>query len=168
VTVTPGTPVTQTATLKVTFQGRTTPSQNVDTLFVIWVKDGFAISEEEGISTDLNGEAQVNLPQNEEDSDLSIWVKGERSLAVLKSVGKVADGDTIEIENPLLGGDASGDNIVSFSDFQIFARNYGKNSSEPSFDRLADLNNDGAITFSDFQIFARNYGEPGAPRPRPQ
>jgi len=154
-----------TVTLKVSFQGRptTSSSQNSgETLEVVWAKNSFAISESQFVITDENGETQIELPS--EDSDLSIWVKGERSLARLQSVGNVVAGDRIVIEQVLLGGDANNNNAVDFPDFGIFSGSYDKNVSVDG-DRRADFNNSGTVDFPDFGIFSGNYDATGAARP---
>jgi len=52
-----------TATLKVSFQGRTAESPaNVEMLTVKWIKDGVVISPEQTTATNENGEAPITLP----------------------------------------------------------------------------------------------------------
>lgn len=54
----------------------------------------------------------------------------------------------------VLTGDLDGDRVVGFSDFLIFAQNFGQPNPFP----LADFNGDGAVGFSDFLVFAQNFG----------
>ena len=58
-----------------------------------------------------------------------------------------------------LPADFNGDGIVGFTDFFIFADNFGKQREEPGFDTRFDLNGDSRINFSDFFIFAYSFGK---------
>ena len=59
-----------------------------------------------------------------------------------------------------LTGDFNGDRAVGFSDFSIFAANYGITSDDvENFVLSYDLNGNGVIDFADFSIFAASYGE---------
>ncbi|MCL2853803.1 MAG: dockerin type I domain-containing protein, partial [Defluviitaleaceae bacterium] len=157
-----------TATLRVSFQGRTAPQgpANIERLDVVWAwtSNGNTFIAEEIVSTDHNGEAQITLPPASESSGLTIWVKGERTLAVSRNIEKIEPGSTINV-GVLLGGDANGDNEVDLNDLSIFMNNYGRNSSSPGFNRLADFNNDGEVDLNDLSILVSNYGRRGAPRP---
>ena len=59
---------------------------------------------------------------------------------------------TSEAVQPILVGDFSGDGIVNFSDFFLFADAFG--GSDP----LYDLTGDGTVNFSDFFVFADQFG----------
>ena len=162
VTATPGT-----ATLRVTFQGRPVSGPaNEEELRVIWARGGFAITEEEIVRTNRDGEALITLPQ--ENNGLSIWVKGERTLGVLWELGTVVPGSVIAVGRTLPGGDANGENEVDLNDLSIFVNNYGRSSSSPAFNRLADFNNDGEIDLNDLSILISNYGRSGDPQPARQ
>jgi len=105
---------------------------------------------------------QITIPS--QNSDLTIWVKGERTIAISEYIGTVALGSTVEI-GTLSVGDANRDNSVDMNDFFIFASNFGKSLQNEGFNRLADFNNDGEINMTDFFLFASNFGKTGAPRP---
>jgi len=154
-------------TLKARFQGRPDVGlANVEPLNVKWIK-GYdvvndravgAVIAEESVITDENGEAQIILPQ---DSDLTIWIKGARTLAVTTKLG--TDGKVYTEELP--GGDANGDNWAVLSDFYVFSACYGTFADESSYNWLADFNNDGAVGLADFYVFSANYGKEGDKHP---
>ncbi|GEM_PF-325272 len=53
----------------------------------------------------------------------------------------------------------NGDGQVGFSDFVLFAQNYGKRQQDDDFQDQFDLNNDGEVNFPDFVLFAQAYGK---------
>ena len=57
-----------------------------------WIRNNAVIAEEI-VTSDRNGEAQITIPQ--ENSGLTIWVKGERTLAASAYVGTLSN-DMIE------------------------------------------------------------------------
>ena len=150
------------ATLKASFQGRSLPgAANMENLTVKWIS-GAAVIAEETVITDQNGEAAIAIPS--QNSGLTIWVKGERTLAASQYVGTVEHGSLINI-GTLSGGDSNGDNVVDLTDFNAFLNSYGSNADIPGFNRLADFNNDGVVDLSDFNIFLNSYGKTGAQLP---
>ena len=56
-------------------------------------------------------------------------------------------------------GDADGDGLVNFTDFQILSNTFGKLQGQAGYDARADFNPDNAINFSDFQILSNNFGK---------
>ena len=54
--------------------------------------------------------------------------------------------------------DFDGDGTVGFSDFLMFAENFGLSHGDDGFDARFDLNGDWEVGFSDFVIFSRNFG----------
>ena len=54
--------------------------------------------------------------------------------------------------------DFDGDGSVGFSDFLIFAANFGKRSEDVDFDPRFDLDSDGSVGFTDFLVFASQFG----------
>ena len=54
--------------------------------------------------------------------------------------------------------DFDGDGRVGFSDFLIFAENFGTQQGDGQYDARTDLDSDGAVGFSDFLIFAEAFG----------
>jgi len=148
--------------LKASFQGRTgVNTSNEERLEIIWTRAGAFLSSEL-VSTDQNGEAEITIPS--QNSDLTIWVKGERTLAASKYIGTVAVGSTVDV-GTLSVGDANDDNNVDMNDFFIFASNFGKSFGNVGFNRIADFDNNGEVDMNDFFIFASNFGKTGAPRP---
>ena len=59
--------------------------------------------------------------------------------------------------------DFDGDGVVNFSDFMVFAGQYGSRRGDGRYQARYDLNRDGAIDFPDFLSFAGSYGGPGSP-----
>jgi Synergist-CTERM protein sorting domain-containing protein len=150
------------AILKASFQGRPDSGDaNIEKLTMKWIS-GNAVIAEETVTTNDNGESDITIPL--QNSGLTIWVKGERTLAVSKYVGTVEHGSEIDV-GMLRGGDGNGDNIVDLNDFNIFTSNYGRNPNSTGFNRLADFNNDGVVDLNDFNIFTNNYGMSGEPHP---
>jgi len=143
------------------FQGHTQGTNaNVENLEIIWTRNGEIIeSGYEKVTTDRTGEAHISTPS--ENTELSIWVKSKRMLAVSRYVGNVRDGSTIDV-GTLLGGDAFEDNTVDMNDFFVLANEFGRRSPP---ELKSDFNNDGAVDMSDFFILADNFGRRGAPRP---
>lgn len=54
--------------------------------------------------------------------------------------------------------DFDGDGTVGFSDFLLFAENFGLGHGDDGYDARFDLNGDWEVGFSDFVIFSRNFG----------
>ncbi len=55
--------------------------------------------------------------------------------------------------------DFDGDGTVGFSDFVLFARNFGTQVGDATYDARFDLDVDGSVGFSDFVVFARQFGQ---------
>ena len=60
------------------------------------------------------------------------------------------------------GPDFNGDGRVDFSDFLLFASQFGLSRGDEQYDAKYDLDGDGTIGFGDFLIFSRRFGEGGA------
>ena len=54
--------------------------------------------------------------------------------------------------------DFDGDGRVGFSDFLVFAENFGTQQGDGQYDARTDLDSDGRVGFSDFLIFAEAFG----------
>ncbi len=54
--------------------------------------------------------------------------------------------------------DFDGDGSVGFSDFLVFAAQFGKTSADAGFDPRFDLNSDGMVGFTDFLAFVSQFG----------
>lgn len=63
----------------------------------------------------------------------------------------------LEAGAPLLG-DFNNDGQVNFTDFILFAQNFGAPTINPGFNAQYDLNGDDTIGFPDFILFAQNFG----------
>ncbi|MCL2147280.1 MAG: C10 family peptidase [Synergistaceae bacterium] len=149
-------------TLKVSFQARATPSAaNIENIMLKWISNN-AIIAEETVKAGQNGETEASIPMI--NTELTLWVKGERTLAASQYVGTVNNGDVINV-GTLLGGEGNGDNKIDLNDFNLFLSNYGRLSNSPVFNRFADFNNDGVVDLNDFNIFLNNYGKIGAQLP---
>ena len=61
--------------------------------------------------------------------------------------------------------DFNDDLIIDFDDFLIFARHFGRISSDPDFDPRFDFDGDGMVGFLDFLKFAAEFGKTIAPTP---
>lgn len=66
-----------------------------------------------------------------------------------------------EAAQPSLPGDFSGDGAVDFSDFFLFADQFGRSANDPDWDPLYDLSGNGEVDFSDFFLFADAFGREG-------
>jgi hypothetical protein len=89
---------------------------------------------------------------------------GQAEVQVVEVSLRPVDGDQIKIEvqhtvsisdETELLGDNDGDGAVGFSDFFIFADNFG--SANPAY----DYDGSGTVDFGDFFIFADNFGKEG-------
>jgi len=78
---------------------------NVEKLMIKWINGGTVITEES--VTDQNCEARITLPL--QNSGLKIWVKGERTLAIIKDVGTIETDGVVDV-GVLRGGDANDNN----------------------------------------------------------
>ena len=54
--------------------------------------------------------------------------------------------------------DFDGDGSVGFSDFLVFAAQFGKTSEDAGFDPRFDLDSDGMVGFTDFLAFVSQFG----------
>ena len=61
-------------------------------------------------------------------------------------------------ESPAVIGDLTGDGMVNFSDFLLFAAAFGKRVGDEGYNPNADLNGDDQVNFADFLLFAGNFG----------
>lgn len=61
-------------------------------------------------------------------------------------------------ESPAVIGDLTGDGMVNFSDFLLFAAAFGKSVGDEGYNPKADLNDDHEVDFADFLLFAQNFG----------
>jgi|GEM_PF-1426261 hypothetical protein len=83
---------------------------------------------------------------------LALFPASPAPLAVL-TLGLNGGSDPIEIT-----ADFSGNGIVDFADFVLFARKFGTKSGEEQFEVRFDLNANDEVDFPDFISFARQYG----------
>ncbi len=58
----------------------------------------------------------------------------------------------------MLTGDFDGNGTVEFSDFLLFVAQFGKSSSDDSFNASMDLDSSGTIDFPDFLLFVAAFG----------
>ena len=57
--------------------------------------------------------------------------------------------------------DFDGDSTVGFTDFLLFAAQFGLSHGDAGYDARYDLDGDGTIGFADFLIFANAFGKEG-------
>lgn len=89
--------------------------------------------------------------------DLAVKAEG-RLRTVVRDIPVV--GNPTEIGTLTLnGGDANGDDVITFEDFCILQNNYGQSGKTGS---QGDFNGDGTVDFADFSILQNNYGRRGA------
>jgi hypothetical protein len=60
-------------------------------------------------------------------------------------------------------GDASDDNVVTVSDFNIAKNTFGKQNGDPGYDDRADWTGDQIVNILDFNLLKLNFGTAGAP-----
>ena len=155
------------------------PTQNRTRKVRLWGTDYLALEASPGLSIDITGAGDSDLLTvliAERDTgpavtSLSIpagarkrinaFGPDARTLAVTRTSGETED-YTFTIV-PLDGTsvaasdfDASGK--VDFTDFVLFARNFGYTTADPGFTPTYDLDGDRRVAFSDFVIFAENFG----------
>ena len=97
--------------------------------------------------------------------------KGPKSLAnagtfsYSRAVFTNVNMDTVTVTCPngcLRGGDATNDNRVNASDYNIFRASSGKQLGDPGYDSRADFTNDNMVDISDFNLLKRNFGFSGS------
>ena len=84
--------------------------------------------------------------------DLTVLVEdpqGMRGLASFTLTGVAAD----------YPADFDGNGRVEFSDFVLFAQNFGKKVGDEAYDARYDLDGDDRVNFQDFVVFASSFGQ---------
>ena len=66
---------------------------------------------------------------------------------------------TIQPSGPV--ADFTGDGVVDFADFLIFAQGFGLASTDPAYDARLDLDGSGSVDFPDFLRFVQVFGTGG-------
>ncbi|MFT5366790.1 MAG: choice-of-anchor B domain-containing protein [Candidatus Latescibacterota bacterium] len=67
----------------------------------------------------------------------------------------------LQYQNPISPvADFDHDGQIDFADLILFAQQFGKKNSDPTFDTQFDLNTDNEIGFADFLIFAKTFATP--------
>ncbi len=159
------TATTSTLTLTLTLPGTRPTKPNIawQTLARVIVKptSGGAAVVNGTYSTDDNG--QIVLP-GLPPGTYTVWVKGFNTLSAA-STHTLTVGANSVTTGLLRGGDASGDNAVTLSDFTILSSTFGRAANMPGFDARADFNNDGAVNVADFSLLSASFGMSGTPAP---
>ncbi len=120
------------------------------------------------------------LASGSEDGTVKLWnVETQREITTLKghpnwvnSVAFSPDGGTLASgdedglvllwKTDLATPDFNGDERVDFSDFLLFAGQFGVSQGDQEYDARYDLDGDGVIGFSDFLIFVNAFGKKGS------
>ena len=133
--------------------------------FVVWVLDekgaafegvpvSFAVTAGGGrlsvetTVTDANGRASSTLTLGSEPGTNTVVVRvaGTEETATF-------------VAETLAMPDFDGDGAVGFSDFLLFAQQFGLRQGDAGYDARYDLDGDGTIGFGDFLIFANSFGK---------
>jgi hypothetical protein len=127
-------------------------------------------------TTDASGYFTVTAPSDVGSYPGSYrWrVKGPKYLAnsgsMVLSDGTVATttsttrATTVHVEMGYMRvGDASNDNIINASDFNILRMSFGLSSGQQGYDERAEFNGDLVVNIGDFTLMRRNFGLGGAP-----
>ena len=89
-----------------------------------------------------------------------VFSQDGRTLASGSYDGTVLLWDTSPYITPQTSSsDVDGDGTVGFSDFLLFAGNFGLSQGDAEYDARFDLDGDGAIGLSNFLIFAGSFGQ---------
>ena len=123
---------------------------------------GFAAEENSGDLGAALG-AKVKMPWGLViDLEGNLYIGATNSIRMIPGIAVPRCND--DLPGPDVGaglaGDFDSDGAVGFSDFLLFAANFGKEN----FDLPFDLDNSGKVDFADFLIFASNFGS-GANKP---
>lgn len=103
------------------------------------------------------------------DGYYELIIEGSRILRGTKRLDANQDGiegdqfirGAVEADNFFaLFGDTNGDGLVGVAEFGQFRNSFGKQSSDPGFDRLFDYDGDGTVGVSDFGQFRNRFGKP--------
>ena len=110
----------------------------------------------EAVFGDLNGDLRAN--RTDVDVLYSAIAANQHSAELdLNQNGRTDNDDVLELITDILGivqGDANFDGDVNFTDFLIFAANFGTNHTWFG----GDFDGDGTVTFTDFLILSKFFG----------
>ncbi len=90
-------------------------------------------------------------------SVLSQHVSPDDPVRIVITFAKATDTGT-PTPPTMLTGDFDGNGTVEFSDFLLFVAQFGKSSSDDSFNASMDLDSSGTIDFPDFLLFVAAFG----------
>ena len=128
----------------------------------------FAIPEATGInfaatapvtlpSSGFIGRAEFSTVVDVTGQEFTLGIKAVTLAESAASSDVVTTNDMISF-NATSSPDFDGDGTVGFSDFLLFAGQYGARQGDGQYEARYDLDSDGAISFSDFLVFASSYG----------
>ena len=135
----------------------------------------FALVILEAAGASLASPASVTLPASgfiaRAEFTTAVDVTGREFSIGIKQVTlaeSAASSDTITTPNAIafnaaLSHDFDGDGTVGFSDFLVFAGQYGAQTGDGRYQARYDLDANGVINFSDFLMFASSYGQQVSP-----
>jgi dockerin type I repeat protein len=151
--------------VKVALEGRPVePSKRLITKVIYHLTMGTEIHLKDTTATDENGIFKIdvtNLPKG----DYYLWVKTPNYLANATQI-RLPDalGKPVGME-PLMAGDADGNNAVGAIDFLILKRTFGKTSGQAGYDARADFDGNDVVNAGDFQLMRTNFGIAGVCEP---
>jgi hypothetical protein len=91
-----------------------------------------------------------------------LWrVKGPKFLAFAGAINLAQGINRVEMST-LKGGDATNDNLVSITDFNVMKPTFAHGCGEPIYDARADFTNDCLVSVVDFNLFKNNIGLTGS------
>lgn len=104
-------------------------------------------------TVEADGSYRLSLPEGE--YTIRVVVPGHISATA------VVSGENKELHfGPLTAGDVNGDGVVDLKDLQQAAKNFGKTSSEFTFQSAqADINRDGEVDMLDISFILNNFGK---------
>ena len=118
----------------------------------------FAVTEGEGklsvetMMTDTTGRAESTLITGKK-----FW-----TTCIVSVTAAGIEEPVIFVSTALATPDFNGDGRVDFSDFLLFAGQFGLSRDDGGYDARYDLDGDGMIGFGDFLIFANAFGKKGS------
>lgn len=97
---------------------------------------------------------------------VTFWLKPDSWTAVYVQITNTScDGDYCPhiqaYANPMYAGDASGDNVVNGTDWNILNHTYGKDCYTAGYDGRAEFTGDCLVNASDYNLLIGNYGVAG-------
>jgi len=106
------------------------------------------------------------------DSEYSLWIKGQKSLAVEHKVTvEELERGEIVVTKELRAGDVDGNNKIDMDDYLLLLEVYGNTvpnvaNKENTPEWKADCDNNGKVDMDDYLWLLENYGQSGDTEPK--